>query len=369
MDKSNLDILFIALNKIQFDARLYNFINTFLSLNKTLGALTIDYPTLKISNLKHCKIQIEDNLRTITKTLKFYKQSLDHIGKFEPKFTICSDVYSLPVGVKFKKRYNSALIYDSREIYSSLASLKNHPLKQFLLKHFEAHYVEYVDKIIVTGELDKDFLLTKFPSKHITVIKNFPRRANQIKTFDIKNMLGIANDAIIAIYQGVLIGGRGVEISLRSLLYDNKIHLVIAGGGPLEDRFKSLAKEIAVDKRTHFIGSIPYSELINYTAACDIGLCLIEPISLSYELALPNKLFEYIQAKIPIVATKLTAIEKIFDQHDVGLLVQPNISARELAKVIRFVVENSDKYKQNLEKASGVFVWENQESKIKDLLQ
>ncbi len=369
MAKTNLDILFIALNKIQFDARLHNFINTYLSSNKILGALTLDHPTFNINNLKHYKIQINENLRTFVKVLKFHKQCLDHIEKFEPKFIVCSDVYSLPIGVKFKKRHKSTLIYDSREIYSELASLRKHPLKQHLLKLFEAHYIRYVDKIIVTGELDRDFLLTKFPNKEITVIKNFPRRISNVKTIDIRKTLGIENDAIIAIYQGVLLGGRGIEISLRSLMYDSKIHLVIAGHGPLEDKFKSLAKEIGVETRAHFIGSVPYSDLITYTMACNIGLCLIEPISFSYELALPNKLFEYIQAKIPIVASKLIAIEKIFDQYAVGELVQPNISPPELAKVIRFVVKNSEQYRENLEKASEIFVWENQETKIRDLLQ
>lgn len=369
MAKIPVDILFIALNEIQFDARLFNLINNFLRFDKTLAALTLDRSSFNKNNLIHYKIQIDEKKRTFYKALEFYKKASKFIKKFEPRVIICSDVYSLPLGFKFKQRYNAKLIYDSREIYSSLASLKKHPLKQYILSSLEKRYIRYVDKIIVTGELDKEFLSTKFPKKQITIIHNYPRKISNPKSIDFKHSLGIETNTILAIYQGVLLEGRGIELSLRSLLHDSKLHLVIAGGGPLENRFKSLAKEIGVENRTHFLGNIPYSELLNYTMACNVGLCLIEPISFSYELALPNKFFEYIQARIPVVATRLVAIEKVFGQYKVGELVPPDIEPKELARVIRMVAENTHRYKENLNKASEFFVWENQEPTISELLQ
>lgn len=369
MDKVLVDILIIALNKIEFDARLSNFINTFLKNDFKIATITLDAKYFDHPKLLSYKITLSERLKTYQKTYYFYKLGLKHLDWICPKVIICSDIYSLPLGVKFRKRYKAKLIYDSREIYSSLASLSSKPLKQSLLYLFEKNFVRKVDTIVVTGDLDKDYLSGMFSNKEFFVVYNYPKKVEELLAVDLRMLLGLPPQTILSIYQGALLAGRGIEIAIQSLLFNNNLHLVIAGEGPLELKLKNLANSLNVVNQVHFLGAIPYNELLRFTKSCDIGLCLIQPVSFSYQLALPNKLFEYIQSGIPVLATNLPAIQKVFSDYTIGELVSSETTPEELAKKILFIANNKDKYKHALKIASETFVWENQEDLILKLVQ
>ncbi|MCX7908677.1 MAG: glycosyltransferase [Ignavibacteria bacterium] len=368
MNKTSVDILIVALNKIDYDGRLFNFLHTFSKNNFSIATITIGYPFNFKNNLKAFTISIDESSKTIFKTINFTLNGLKLINSINPTHIICSDVYSLPLCSIFKKRYKSKLYYDSREIYSSLASLSNQSWKQKLLTAFEKHYIKFVDKIIVTGELDKEYLSELFPEKKFSIIKNYPSKCNKTEKINLKEVLKIPENSILAVYQGVLLNGRGLDLAIKSLSSNTRLHLVVIGSGPLEAQYKKLAQDFNVSDRTHFLGLIQYSQLLNYTMACDIGLCLIEPISFSYELALPNKLFEYLQAGIPTIATKLPAIESVFLQYKVGELVPLSITPKELARKIEYVFENKYDYQIDIKRGSETFCWESQEDTILGLL-
>lgn len=368
MDKVYVDVLVLALNKIEFDARLTNFLDTFQKFGVRFATITIDTSDYFNSRGISYKVDIPEKKKTSTKTYKFYNFGKKFIDWIIPKNIICSDIYSLPLGTKFKRKHHSKLIYDSREIYSALATLSKNPIKQTIMKYFEKLFVRFVDSIIVTGDLDRHFLAKVFPTKDFAIVYNYPKKVN-IKPIDLRKKFDLSADIFLAIYQGMLLDGRGIGIAIQALKYSDDLHLFIAGGGPMEHHFRKLAQTLEVDNRVHFLGPIPYNQLLDYTSACDVGLCLVEPISYSYELALPNKLFEYIQAKIPVVATKLPAIEIIFQRHNIGALVDTKITPGELAEIIYNIAKNKENYQSELNTCANQFVWENQEKTILEILK
>ncbi|MCB0731157.1 MAG: glycosyltransferase, partial [Ignavibacteriae bacterium] len=118
-----------------------------------------------------------------------------------------------------------------------------------------------------------------------------------------------------------------------------------------------------------FIGAVNHSELLNYTAGADIGLALIENISISYYYALPNKLFEYIMAGIPIFASNLPQMKKVIDEYNVGKYVDPeneNEMIKNLEELIKDQKLLSD-FSANCKKASKILNWENEFEKFKEL--
>ena len=118
------------------------------------------------------------------------------------------------------------------------------------------------------------------------------------------------------------------------------------------------------------MGAIKHENLINYTAGADIGLALIENISLSYYYALPNKLFEYIIAQIPVLVTELPQMEEIVNKYEVGEVLL-NDTANELSKVLTKMIIQKDllqKYKENCKIAAKELNWEVEFSKVKNLL-
>lgn len=368
MKHLKIDILIVALNRIEFDARLTNFIHTFISNNFSVSVVALDSSFENVS-IDFYGIEIPNEYSTYKKTFIFNSKARSFFKKIQPRIVLCSDVYSLPAGAYFKKRFGSKIVFDSREIYSALASLYSKNFKQWLLKKFESYYARYVDDIIVTGELDKDILSKLFPSKGIFVVKNFPsKEATKAKiNFNLRDSLNISDGTTLMVYQGMLLQGRGIEIGIQSLKEDERIHFIILGSGDYENQFRELVHKLQVDSRVHFLGNIPYRKLLQYTSACDVGLCLIEPISLSYKLALPNKLFEYCHSGIPVVATELPAIVEVFNEFNIGELVSSKIKPFELAEKVISLAERKSEFSRQLELASQAFCWERQEQTILEI--
>ncbi len=101
------------------------------------------------------------------------------------------------------------------------------------------------------------------------------------------------------------------------------VHFVILGEGEYRKKFEAEANNSNCSDRIHFLGAVNHTELLTYTASADIGLALIENISISYYYALPNKLFEYIMAGIPILASNLPQMKKVIDDYKlVNMLIR-----------------------------------------------
>lgn len=373
MKTKSIDVLLLALNEYHTDARSFNFLETFSKLNLRSVGIFATIKRKQCSFAKQNQEIVYLNLRRLKRLaprwLEFCIKASLLVKNFSPKFVFSEDIYSLPIAYLFKKKYNSKIIYDSREIYSELASLRHSKIKKNIIASIEKRYGPSVDTILVTGELDKKILREKFPSSNFLVVYNFPLRAKNLQPVNYFQILGIPNNSIIMIYQGKILEGRGLELSIKTLQFFENGHLILIGKGEKVEGLQKLSKRLKVEHRTHFLGEIAYSQLLTYTAGGSIGLALIEPISLSYKLALPNKLFEYCQAKIPVIATRLPAIDRIFQEFRIGELVEPEISPENLANVVTTTYENRKFYAEELERASKIFNWEMQISLIEQIFR
>ena len=146
--------------------------------------------------------------------------------------------------------------------------------------------------------------------------------------------------------------------------------LLMLGDGEQKNNFQKLAVELGISDRLIFAGSIKQDELINYTAGADIGLSLIENISISYYHALPNKLFEYIMAGLPVLSSDLPQMKKIIDTYKVGEAIDiSGISG--IVNVLKRWVDNPaelEKYKANCLIAAKDLNWQAEYERSKQKL-
>ena len=148
------------------------------------------------------------------------------------------------------------------------------------------------------------------------------------------------------------------------------VHFVILGEGEFGAKFKAFAESKSYSERIHFMGAVQHSELLKYTAGADLGLALIENISISYYYALPNKLFEYIMAGIPLLSSNLPQMKNIIDIYDVGRYVD----AENIPDIILLLKEMlhddalMETYRLNCYRAAKELNWENEFSKFKELI-
>ena len=347
-------VVLIFLGDFLYDARCQNMADTIIDSGSILHIIHTGKSLKKYRNSIINHISVPNS--GLMKYLHFFLNVKKIVKKLKPNIIIASDLYSLPAAHSYRANY---LVYDSRELYTHLAGLNNKPIKQYIWSLIEKIYINKVDSILVTAPGDKVILNTKYDNLNINVIYNYPSiYMKPQKTSKLREKLNIDNSSTIFLYQGVLHKGRGIKSMLQILDYFNDTYAVIIGDGPYKFFLKEYISKKSISDKVFFIKSVPYKELLNLSAEADIGFSLIKPISISYKQALPNKLFEYALAGLPIIASNLPEIKKIINKYPIGYCVPFN-DINEQIKFIKKILQ--DKMGENIQNiAAKNLVWENQ---------
>lgn len=356
------DITIISYSDPNRDSRTLNFAKAceeFGYLVNCIGFRPVEAPAKIISTT----VEIDKNKRLLFNWRKF----TDTIKNIDPAASVylASDLYSLPAASHLAGKHNAKLLYDSREIYSALGPINKNQLKQRIISQIEKRYVKNVDAMIVSGELDAVYLKEYFVHDHpYHIIMNVPPLIDIKKSNILREKYNLDNKKII-VYQGAILKARGIEYSINEISNSENFALVIIGDGP----FLTYLQEKYTANNIIFTGAVNYDELLDYTASADIGLSLFEDVSLSYKLALPNKLFEYAMANIPIIATDLPAIRKIHDEFNFGILIDFPFSEGDLLSASKNIINKYLQYSSTAAEMSMKYNYETEKVKIKYLME
>jgi glycosyltransferase involved in cell wall biosynthesis len=175
----------------------------------------------------------------------------------------------------------------------------------------------------------------------------------------------------IILYQGAVNVGRGLEQAIRAMKWVQNARLVIAGDGDIKTELEELTVREELQEKVQFLGRLSIDALAELTPKADLGLSIEEDLGLNYRFALPNKLFDYIQARVPVLVTNLPEMAAIMKNYRIGK-VTSSLEPNELAKVFSEMLtnENSRKiWEQNLKKAATELTWENEKKILKEIFQ
>ena len=370
----NFDSCLIVFNEIINDARALNLARTLVKLNYKVCIIAY-------SNLENEKLLEKENIilfhinksnhkKVWQKWLDFRKKAFLIKNKIKSKTYLAADVYSLPIAIKFKNIFKSKMIYDSREIYSSLGPLHKNPYKQKILSYLERRWIVNVDLILVSGEFDKIHLTQLFNSiSPIEIIKNFPPYQDKFKNDYLRINYKISKDKIILIYQGMILKGRGLEKLILSMKFIDNVCFCLVGDGNELNNLKLIVDKENLNDKVIFCGKFDYDKLYEITCSAEIGISFIEPISFSYQLALPNKLFEYCMARIPTLTSDLPAMKAVIDEFNIGEYINYNSTPKDLALKLNEMVSNKKNYFENCDKAAHVLCFEIHLDKISKIMK
>jgi glycosyltransferase involved in cell wall biosynthesis len=248
---------------------------------------------------------------------------------------IAMDVFALAGSLRLARRSSSPLFYDMRELNFALGPLQGKGLKQTVITRHEERSLRYIKSVLVSGELDADLVQQRFGlSDRPTVLLNTPPYRDVVQS-PLRSTCRLDALTPLVIYQGVVHHGRGLEPFFHAMALMPDVHLAVLGDGPAMPDLQRRSQQVGVGERVHWLGSVPYDDLHAYTCGADVGLCLIEPLSLSYEYALPNKLFEYMNARIPSITTDLPALRQHLERYPVGGLVERTLDPVQIAEVTK----------------------------------
>jgi glycosyltransferase involved in cell wall biosynthesis len=284
------------------------------------------------------------------------------------------DLNTLPVAYFSAKRDRAKLVYDSHELYTERNKLKpSSAFWKFILSRIEGFLVRQADAVFtvnttLAGELAKRY---KIPVPGVvmntpTSFKNSEQRLHD--NGRLRNELSVPPDKKLLLYIGAITFNRGLEELILSLKYLPDCYLVYMGYG--HDAFKqnllNLVETSRVADRFFFFGPVPSDQVIHYAAGAEMGVAPIANACLSYYCCSPNKLFEYMNAGLPVVASNFPELEKVVLGHDIGLTFDP-ADPQDIARVIRLILDDSktmERMSNNAIKASRLYNWEIESKKL-----
>ena len=195
------------------------------------------------------------------------------------------------------------------------------------------------------------------------VVRNLPQAKN-LPTVQKKK-----DPRKMILYQGAINIGRGLEQAILAMHHIDNAKLVVAGSGDIVAKLDDLTAREKLKDKVEFTGRLPLEELLELTVQADLGLSIEEDLGLNYRFALPNKLFDYIQAQVPVLVTDLPEMAAIVKQYEVGLITQ-TLEPKELAQKITEGLNDVTKrkvWKKNLLKASEELVWKKEEKVLHEI--
>jgi glycosyltransferase involved in cell wall biosynthesis len=274
---------------------------------------------------------------------------------------LSNDLDTLPANymASLFKRKNK-LIYDSHEYFTEAEGLTGKNFKKKVWEKIEKYIFPKVDFVYTVNESIAQIYSNKY-KKDVWVVRNCPllTEKSYLKT---RSELGLPEDKKILLVQGAYIDpDRGVMEALLAMQYIEHAILLIIGSGREIKNLKQASVSHQLTHKVLFIDKMPYEELIHYTHRADIGLTLDKPIHLNYKYSLPNKIFDYIHAGLPVVASRLPEIDKVFAKYEIGMQI-PSHDAAVMAQIFKQALY-SDKipiWKNNLKLAAEFYNWQNE---------
>ncbi len=280
---------------------------------------------------------------------------------------LSNDLDTLPANYYASIIKKIKLVYDSHEYFTEVPELVNRPKVKRIWEKIEKRILPKIKYSYTVCQSIADIYSQKY-GINMQVVRNIPI-CNIEYEDSFPTLFSEFKDKNIILYQGAVNIGRGIEHVIRAMQFVDNAVFVIIGDGDIKVEMERLVEELKLKSKVLFTGKMPFNELLSYTKNADIGISLEENIGLNYYYALPNKLFDYIRANVPVLVSKLPEIERIVNKYGIGEFID-NHNVEHIAEKINMMMKSPEKisfWKENLKKASKELCWENEEQVLKSI--
>ena len=268
---------------------------------------------------------------------------------------LSNDLDTLLPNYLVSRLFQSTLIYDTHEYFCGVPELEGRCAKK-VWQVLERSLFPRVEHIWTVNESIADLYEADY-GKRPKVFRNISPMPEGFERVS-RGKLGLPENKIIAINQGSGMNlDRGLEEAVEAIDgMSEEWMLLLVGSGDAIPALKESVRQRGLESKVFFVGRVPYAQLLQYTAAADIGLSLDKDTNINYRFSLPNKLFDYLHCGIPIVTSPLVEVARIVEGYCVGATVEPT-DIEALRNTMVQVVAQRELYAKGIERVQRELNW------------
>ena len=264
-----------------------------------------------------------------------------------------NDLDALWPAVLMKKLRGTKIIYDSHEYFTEAEGLTGRERIKAIWTRIEERCIPHVDLFITVNESIASIYRKKY-NREVFVQRNMPvlleEVEEQVEFFETKTV----------VLQGAYIDpDRGGMELVEAFQYLEGIQLLIVGAGRDLENIKNRIVELHLEEKVRVLPRMSYFELKKLTQRVHLGVSLDKPLHLNYTLSLPNKLFDYIHAGVPVLVSNLIEPARIVNEYQIGEVIE-EVTPKAIAEGIQKVMNSPsyNEYRAATKKAKSALHWQ-----------
>lgn len=238
--------------------------------------------------------------------ISWSRQVYKHYSSSDLAVVNAHSVAVLPVAAMLARRTGARLIYDTHELETETSTSRG--LQGRVFKLVERMLIRRCDVTFVVNDLIKEWYEKTYAGIPAVSVVNAPDRGSDGISHDLRGAFEIPSARRLYIHVGNLVRSRNIPQIIDAFAKRPDDHLVFLGDGDLASTVDEAA---LTHKNIHHHRSIDSDSVVPTLSSADVGICLIEPTCLSYELSLPNKAIEYAAAGVPFIHNELPAVRRL----------------------------------------------------------
>lgn len=255
-----------------------------------------------------------------------------------------NDIDTLPACYLAARWRHKRLFFDAHEMFPEVPELVDRPRVKHFWERIERWILPKIGTVVTGAACTVCESIAKvYRDRYgiqMVVVRNVPSDV-QMPDANNDDVVKVPDDKSFVLYQGAVNVGRGIEWVIDAMEFVNDCRFVVAGVGDIYQKMRDYASAKPWQERIVFLGRVEPRQLKQLTSKAALGVVLLENRGLNYYYSLPNRIGDFVQAGVPIVASDFPEIKKIVETYPIGTLVAADCCGKMDAKSLATVISKT----------------------------
>jgi glycosyltransferase involved in cell wall biosynthesis len=296
--------------------------------------------------------------------------TLPHVVRLNPDLLHSHDMFGLKLGAAVQRdiALRGVKIPWVHDLHEFVAGLKGHASEAYMptFLQYEQEYLHKADHLITVSEGISAEVSSRYGlKKPLQLIYNTPRYAEFSDSGpDIRSTLKLSPAINLVVFIGRATELRGCHTIVDAVKHLPDVHLAFVSGGAYVEDLVEKAKKAGFGDRVHLHPYVASSEVTSFIRTANVGIHGMVHYP-NGEVALPNKMFEYMHAGLPLAVSDVAGMKGFVERHEIGLSFEAE-NPQSCAATIRKLLEHEQELKGKItEELKQEYSWEKQEEKLR----